>query len=517
MTITTFCNINPHPTLHSGLLALLLSVAISVFAEDAQKAIARQDSLHLDFRAALWQNPALMSKSQQPSLSQLLFSYRTTPATQAKIPQLGNGETALTFSAKTFQSLSGKDAVWGNASYENGKRRDVVWNETSDFLLLFPYVLADPIGGDMQHEQYTLNGGYTLQLKQHLIGAELGYRALSEYRMRDPRPNNTTAYLYGKLGYGRQLLKHHIVAASVALGKYKQTNELAFLNELGAEREYHLTGIGNDFTRFSGASNNAFYKGHSINLSLEWLSLTEKGFSASVGYESNMIDKILSDLNYLPLNRLQLSTFRSELTWKTATYGFRLVSKHSGRDGNDNLFGDASSNVYPQIGTRKQYKHTSHEVALSGFYETKVNQTWQIYVEPQTKWTTFESRHYDSDNQLSVSHLAFGTRLRTTMQQPSGRLYAELSYLHRSALSHQLQLNKVADQKRTSEKKNLTETFQHIDAYLGNTETQTKLTIGYDFTIWQNKAITAALSWQHDRYLTTAHQNSLSATIGIAL
>lgn len=103
-------------------------------------------------------NPALRYAWAAPSLSALTLYGTSQPASTARMPQLGTGGRCFGVDAQSFQRLSQHDAVWGEASYENGRTYDVVWNETSDFLQLYPYVMADERGGDTKYEQYKLKG-----------------------------------------------------------------------------------------------------------------------------------------------------------------------------------------------------------------------------------------------------------------------------------------------------------------------------------------------------------------------
>jgi hypothetical protein len=40
----------------------------------------------------------------------------------------------------------------------------MLWNENADYDVIYPYVAADSIGGDMKFENYTFSGGYAKSL-----------------------------------------------------------------------------------------------------------------------------------------------------------------------------------------------------------------------------------------------------------------------------------------------------------------------------------------------------------------
>ncbi|MCD8317749.1 MAG: hypothetical protein LUC45_02320 [Paraprevotella sp.] len=102
--------------------------------------------------------------------------------------------------ADSYLRLSPSTTVWGEASYRNGKRRAVKWNSTADYLLLYPYVMADSVGGDLTCEQYTFDGGWAWQNGRFAIGAEVSFRAEHEYRTIDPRPRSIVTELNALVG-----------------------------------------------------------------------------------------------------------------------------------------------------------------------------------------------------------------------------------------------------------------------------------------------------------------------------
>ena len=248
-------------SIKAGILPVALLNTVAMTAANDSIVWKRQvySTGHVRFRQEVLASPAMRNYLHTPSISEFSVYATTEPAAAARIPQLGRGGKQFGMEASSFQQLGANSVVWGKASYQNGKKYDVTWNETSDFLLLYPYVMGDAKGGDQNYESYRLDGGYSTRHGKTCYGVDLGYRTLSEYRNRDPRPNNTVADLYAQGGIGLNIWGSYSVALTATAGKYKQTNELAFYNELGTQMVYHLTGIGNDFTRFSGQGKNCFY------------------------------------------------------------------------------------------------------------------------------------------------------------------------------------------------------------------------------------------------------------------
>lgn len=121
------------------------------------------------------------------------------------------------------------------------------WNSTADFLLLYPYVMADTLGGDLTFERYAFKAGWASVWKKMKIGAEARFRAEHEYRTTDPRPRNIVTDLTLRFGASAPLLASHELGLTGGLRFYKQTNNVAFLREAGVIPEYHMLGLGMDY------------------------------------------------------------------------------------------------------------------------------------------------------------------------------------------------------------------------------------------------------------------------------
>lgn len=444
-----------------------------------------------------------------PSLSEISVSGFSQPSATAQLPQLGTGGRFFNVEASSLQHLGKGDVVWGNASYRNGRKYDVTWNETSDFLQLYPYVLADGRGGDLKYEEYRLDGGYSAHKGRVSYGADLGYRALSEYRDSDPRPNNTVADLYARLGAGYELSCGYVVALTADAGKYKQTNELAYYNELGAQKEYHLTGIGNDFARFSGQSNNCFNKGYNLGAELSLASTGVTGWMAQAGYMYTQREKVLSDLNRLPLNTLDIHTVRAALGYNTKQAGARLSGKYSMRNGTDNLFGDATGSVYPQIGSVKQYEAKALTLTADGYWSLAPSRHLLVDILPSVAYTSFESSHRSSGNSLDSRDIRFGICGSMSYIRQSYMLAARAEVARRQNLSSVLNLyNSIGSQ--------MTEALQNINRYFVNGQTDMSLGAEYTRRLWGGKALSVGIQWCHSFYLSTGN-NRYEAKVAFTL
>lgn len=480
----------------SSILILLLS-SLSIKGNDNITDSLRCRTIKLQQQAA-WSNPASKTLCIMPYHSTIKIKFLTAPKAFHKIPQLGNGENYIHFSANTFQQISKKDVIWGKAEYKNGKKLNVIWNETSDFLKLFPYVMADDRGGDMKYEQYELYGGYAIKHKKSYIGAELGYHALSEYRDFDPRPNNNSAELKCNIGYGYNLNKNYALMGSFTLGRYKQTNTLIYLNELGAGIEYHITGLNNDFIRFSGTSNNCFFKGNSLGTSIGLVPINGKGFSINLGYNTEWIKKVLTNLNRLPINSLKNKLISSEAVYYGHNKGIKLYFLHNRRIGKDNIFGEPTGNLYKQIGGIKQFSSTYTKLLITGIYKTNIKKKWYIETEPSIGFTALENKHNSSKNMINANSIIFGILFNSNLKTKKGNLYTTFSIQERKCTKHNMYINKLNYNEHIKLKP--ISYMETIYNYLSNNEQSLNIKIGYDFKILNNKIISMDINFKHNMY-----------------
>ncbi len=334
----------------------------------AQDYVLQYDTLHAAQNAALSDIPALYGLRQPCSKSALSVSFVRTDFDKAPVAELGKGTGVASFDAGAYMHL-GKATVTGFASYDNGKIFDMQGSETSDAALLYPYLTADERGGDLSHERYAFGGSYSSAIDSHwLYGAELSYQAVQDYRRRDPRPKNTTGTLVAKVSAGYRLSRYDIGIA-VGASKYKQTNSIIFMSELGEDKIYHTTGLGTHYNRFAGQGKTSAYNGTGVDVSL---GLTPRvgGVFANVVYRHFSFRKQLTDLNNLPLAKADDNAVGLEAGWQTDAWVLKGVFSHLRRDGYENIFGDPSGQVYPQIASVKGYSRKNMYAGASALWRS---------------------------------------------------------------------------------------------------------------------------------------------------
>lgn len=267
-------------------------------------------------------------------------------------PRLGTGEFQMSAGAETYTKFR-NTTLWGHGRYIKGKSEAVVWNETSDIDIIYPYVLADSAGGDLDREQYAFCGGYAVTSGRWAWGATMSYLATLEYRAVDPRPKNVVGKLDMAVGMAYNLFGRYYAGMSFNFRKYKQNNDIDFKSELGVDKIFHLTGLVTHYNRFAGTGLSTYYDGYRYGISVDMYPRNGCGGFVSCAMSRFSFDNILTDLNKLPLafvghNEILVQAGRfhpgKELSWAVSG-----TMKAYRRHGTENIFGDAISSVYPQI------------------------------------------------------------------------------------------------------------------------------------------------------------------------
>ena len=220
--------------------------------------------------------------------------------------------------------------VWGSASYEFGKRKNVEWNASSDWAVIYPYVLADSIGGDRNTERYSFEGGCATRFGQWTIGEQLTFRAEHEWSTHDPRMRGIVTDLKAHVGASRMLLDHYLALGGM-LKLYKQTNSVEFYREEGRVAEYQMSGLGNWYERFSGTNDKAYYKSTGYALDLDVVPAAGKGgLLLNAIYDYSPVRRILSSLNALPIQRLYVTRWNARIGWQLGN-GSAVCTKPHGK------------------------------------------------------------------------------------------------------------------------------------------------------------------------------------------
>lgn len=300
--------------------------------------------------AAAYAAPALRSEAFVGSLSEISVGYEMRREETAFEQQKGDGDDFGRFSAESYEHLSDKSTVWGNAGYRRGTVRNVVWNVSSDYDVVFPYVVADSIGGDLASEEYVFGGGYGHRSGRCTWALEADARALHEYRDHDPRIRNVAIDIDAGAGGSVRIGKYRL-GLSASLRVYKQSGEkIQYAHSAGEKGVYHLSGLGSHYAGFEGNANSqARYRGNGCGMTLALVPDAERvGLHLVAGYEYLRIEKELPGSADLVLQKVVPQSFRAEAAWLRDAgddlhWGVALKVRYDYRRGDEGIVDDNNS------------------------------------------------------------------------------------------------------------------------------------------------------------------------------
>lgn len=356
------------------LILLLLDCSIKLSASTVDTAsIKERYSIFNGVLSANRINPALMHVAYKYQYSEIYAYTDNERIDKPILYQLGDGHSNIGIEVNSYMKLSKKTTVWGEASYMSGEKYNIKWNSTTDYSLLYPYIMGDTIGGNLHNERYTFAGGFAIKTGNFTIGQCLKFRAEHEYRTTDPRPRGIVTDLSIRLGVSYD---HHKYTIGVGLGGifYKQTNSVSFFREEGVIPEYQMVGLGMDYKRFSGSNTSTYYKATGLSTDINLRPIDDNGIYTSVTYDYTPYRRILPNLNSLPLSTLYLYHYTCELGWKQISNvgwsGFVGIN-YEKRTGDEHVAGSSSATEYSIITDMTMYRNHNADYYIGGALDTK--------------------------------------------------------------------------------------------------------------------------------------------------
>ena len=412
--------------------ALLMLVSLTSHAADTDSTLVEHTGLWQRVGELSCQNPALHGIAYRTTFSQLYLQADWQHQSLAFIPEKGDGYLLPAAHVDTYLRLNDHSTAWGHASYMNGQQRHIRWNSTSDYDLLEPYILADTVGGDTQHERYVFEGGYALHMDSWLIGAEMLFRADHEYRDIDPRMRGIANELILRLGASRQWCHYHW-AFGFEGSVYKQRNTVEFYRELGVVPEYQMTGLGTDYARFSGDKRALQYDGGGVRLLFDVTPQQKDDFFAHLALGESRYHRMVTENYILPLTDLYTHSIegRAGLMGPLSVYADISYTK---RSGDEHIIGTSATTSFPDLGVLTMYKNHRVNTSLTTIYAAT---HWQI--ETRVGYQSDRQTYAYPERCMNSTH-AFAELTGMTFHKPTNQmlLTCVLTVAHRHGLSSDL-------------------------------------------------------------------------------
>lgn len=430
-----------------------------------------------NFSNIIYTNPANQPYARRYSLSEFSAGYNAS-SQQTNMQQLGSGINQFLINAQSHYKIDTKNTVWGNAYYKNGQRKNVRWNESSDYQVIYPYVTADSIGGDLSFEEYSFKGGYTKAFQKMTLGVVAEYRALLEYRDIDPRPKNTVSDLKVGVGLSRNIGNHYAIGSAINLQKYTQSNNLKFFSELGAPAVYHMTGLGVYNNLLTGNKLSSFYDGKGYGANVQLFPKDQNGFAVAVGYNRFDYEKIMTEFQDLIASSILEKGYVGEVSYlkksEEQVWGTKIGFSYTDRAGTENIFDNQTSTSYVKIAEDTKYSNQVTSVVFSGLYSIP-NPELSWYIAPSFNLKKTETKYIDPlriiDVQQGIGRLDFSiSKLLSQLL-----INVSTSVEHSWALDSKMKLN---DRVNTNQ---IFEMLDHNFAYLSSAYTKMNLGTRWDY------------------------------------
>ena len=182
------------------------------------------------------------------------------------------------------------------------------------------------------------------------------------------------------------------------------------MSELGASKIYHLTGLGSHYNRFAGLGNSTYYTGNSFGGTVTLLP-SAGGIYANISTHKGKMNIILEDLNKLPMSKIDSRELSIEAGYKSKIWGVTAFTDILRKHGYENIFGDAASGQYPQIGTVAMQIINQKIYGVKGIVDLPIKHT-VLSVTPAVCYSHYKEIHRDPKRLLKCDNLTSSMEMK---------------------------------------------------------------------------------------------------------
>lgn len=299
-----------------SIISLCTMLCATTQAQDSTYITLEQYKLLNSKLRPYYDSPALKKLNTPVTYTDMNISYAQENADQY-MWQKGSGFNSLTINITSFLEKKNNLNLWGEFNYDNNSIKDVNFNETLDYEYLYPYIMADTVGGNLRNEHYTISGGLSKTYNKTTFGLESTFLGKQSIRNRDPRTHNISANFNVTLSISQQINSKYNLGFGVLGERYFQKAKVDFNSELGRPNIVHETGFGNYNSLLAGTRDNSEYLGYNYGLSLHFVPSDQLGWFAVAKYTGSTIDKRIKDLAQV-MNEAYKDNFQVQLSYKLA-------------------------------------------------------------------------------------------------------------------------------------------------------------------------------------------------------
>ena len=450
-----------------------------------------------------------------PTYSEIKAVYDLRREDNALLPQEGDGLDQGSAKVNSLIHLQDHSAVRAGAEYSRGVKRNVLWNSTSDFELLYPDVMADTIGGNLQKEQYSFYGAWAKLMGKAHIGIYGGYRALHEYRQVDPRPRSVTSDLNAILTGG--ITTHgYVFDFNTAFRIYKQSQDVSFYDPLGANTsELHFTGLGSRFARFDGAGDftSSRYNGHGWEVSATVVPGHPEGWTGLISYNSLDIECLLTANNEVPITDLWIQKLEGLFGYKHLSDGVKwnilAGMSYELRQSTENIIDTGKNNEYAVLGSQTMYRNRVLSADLKGAVEIP-SAAGTISAEPVIEYYRSSAEYIFPKREMSFSFADAGLTLGLRRQHKAWLFSANARFRRTFGVDGSLSIPAEYTEPK------ILDYLEHFHSMISSGRTTAGLSFGIQRNVGHNTAVFLRPEFTFRSIDGFGHAEYLTAAIGLA-
>ena len=433
-------------------LGVLIILSIqSLYAQDSLRMhfdpIKERTSLINEHRNTFYRSPSSKPFLYEHSLTPIQVSYGNEGKDVFNL-QDGSGVSGFKFNTSSYLKNQFPDiTLWGNATYENLKVKDIKFNETSDYDLLFPYLTADSVGGNVFQENYSFGGGLAKTKGKWVYGGGISYRANQSYRRVDPRQSNVSSDLMLEAGASYQILPNYIIDASAKFNYYKQDNKVVFNKLLGRPALYYLNGLGTYnqmMAGFTGSTASIFYELYAAEGKLAFLPKKATGLYFETYLKQYLGHRILprSAMTANEWSDIHLGGKGGYINLDNYIhYGVLAALNLQTKKGKEGLFAnDGVSSGYTKISEKSTYRYYDFEYQL----ELLVGQKdWTI--KPYAEFQQIKEQYVSPFREQKIDALKLGAKAQYLMELNEGLLGISLNLQKKKIIQKHSTFNAIRE------------------------------------------------------------------------
>ena len=450
-----------------------------------------------------------------PSYSEIKAVYESRREDDALLPQEGKGLDQGSVNVNSMIRLQSHSAVRAGAEYSRGVKRNVLWNSTSDFELLYPDVMVDTVGGDLQKEQYSFYGAWAKLIGKAHIGVYGGFRALHEYRQVDPRPRSITSDLNAALTGGISA-KGYVLDFNTAVRVYKQSLDVSFYDQLGANTsELHFTGLGSRFARFDGVGDftSGRYNGHGWEVSATVVPGHPDGWTGLLSYNSLDIECLLTANNEVPITDLWIQKLEGMFGYKHLSNGVKwnilAGMAYELRQSSENIIDTGKNNEYAVLGSLTMYR----DKILSADFKSAIeipSRAGTISAEPVIEYYRSSAEYIFPKREMSFNFVDAGLTLGLRRHHKEWLFSANARFKRSFGLDGSISIPAEYTEPK------ILDYLEHFHSMISSDRTTAGVDLGIQRNVGHNTAVFLRPEFTFRSLDGFGHAEYLTAAIGLA-